>query len=267
VLGPRRGFGAAVTLARSVSTGPIAAAAGARGDMLVAWRRGTNVETRTRNVSGPWGPRRRFAAGHVGAIAAAVEKDGTDHLVWSGWRDAHIPGGERAVGAASRRPHARRFAVATLGRDVWPSALVDRPERRAVRLVPLAHGAIAAWTSWDGSHLGVLTARSSGGRFRAAQPATPAGLDYTLGDLAAGPAGRPGLALRSEPTDAPSAPFAAFALRDGSFGAPERVAPGGGTIGGEALAFSPVSGRPTLVWTQARLQGADTITAAFASSR
>ena len=263
---PRHGFGTPVTLARSVSTGPIAAAVGAQGDVLVVWRRGNMLETRTRSAHGAWGPKLRVLAGRAGSIAAAVEANGSADLVWSSWQ-GNIPDDPRTVNAATRPPHARRFAATSLGRDVWPANLVDRRERRAVRLALLPHAAIAAWTSWDGSNLRVLTATSTGGRFGTARPSTPAGSDYTLGDLATAPAGLVGLALGSEAVDSLTTPFAAFAERDGSFGAPEPIAPGAETIGGEALAFSPVTGRPTLVWTQTRFQDGQATTATLASTR
>jgi hypothetical protein len=157
--------------------------------------------------------------------------------------------------------------VTTLGRDVWPVDFGDRPEHFAVRLAVLPHGAIAAWTSWDGSHLRVLTSTSSGGRFRAAAPVTPAGADYALGDVEASPAGRPALALRSEPVDALSAPFVTFARRDGSFGVPEAVASASAGVGGEALAFNPVTGLATLVWTQTSFEKDQPRAATLASTQ
>ena len=45
-------------------------------------------------------------------------------------------------------------------------------------------------------------------------------------------------------------PFVALAAADGSFAAPEAVRPGSPSVNGEALAFSPLTERPTLVWTQ-----------------
>ena len=63
-------------------------------------------------------------------------------------------------------------------------------------------------------------------------------------------AGRPALALTSNASITTSGPSVAFGSADGSFGAPEEVGPGSSRIEGEALAFSPLTGRPTLVWTQ-----------------
>jgi hypothetical protein len=129
--------------------------------------------------------------------------------------------------------------------------LIDRPERRAVRLVAPPRGALAAWTSWAGDHLRVLTATTTrGGRFGPARPATPAGQDFALGDLATTTAGRPALALTSNASVTPSGPFVALGAANGSFPAPEAIGPGSSSINGAALAFSPLTGRPTLVWTQ-----------------
>jgi hypothetical protein len=256
---PGHGFGAPVTLARSVSTGPLAAAVGAHDDVLAVWRRGRMLETRTWRRHGAWRPKRRISADRVGSIAAAMGADGSAYLVWSSWPGTNIPDGERTVRAATRPAHGQRFQAVSLGSDVWPAGLVDRPERRAVRLALLERGAIAAWTSWDGSHLRVLTATSRGRRFGTAQASTPPGRDYALGALAVSPAGLPAVAL-TDPVDPMTPPLTAFANRDGSFGLPEAVTGGAAGIGGQALAFSPVTGRPTLVWTQTTFANGPTTT-------
>ncbi len=113
----------------------------------------------------------------------------------------------------------------------------------AVRLALMGGGALAAWNSWAGDHLRVQTATATHSGFGTARAATPAGQAFTLGALAVSPAGRPALALTG------NGPFVAFGSPDGSFGVPETVGAFGSRTEGEALAFSPLTGRPTLVWT------------------
>ena len=48
-------FGAPVTLARGASSGLIAASVSSDGQLLVAWRHGPAIETRSRAQRGPWG--------------------------------------------------------------------------------------------------------------------------------------------------------------------------------------------------------------------
>ena len=261
---PGRPFGALETLAHHVSAGPIAAAVSAR---RAPRRLAARLEARSAHAH----PARRVApdAAHRERAAGLTHRR-------LGTRRRRLPGlarpsrerlerrpqrrrGRRAAGAA-------RFNAATLDRATWPNDPYDIPSRFTVRLALLRHGAIAAWTSSDGTRLRVLTATSRGGRFAAARQATPAGQDYALGDLATGPTGRPALALTATPVTTPTGPFFALGSAAGSFGAPEAIGAGTAHVDGEALAFSPRTGRPTLVWTEVR-PAAQTITLALASTR
>jgi hypothetical protein len=247
---PGGAFGAPVTLARGASYGAIAASVSQRGEMLVAWRHGQALETRSRSAHGGWRPTRVINVGRVDSFAATLAPTGAAYLIWTRKQTTSAPEDVRVVGATVRAAHSTRFVTTVLERGTWPNTLIDRPERRAVRLAPLHRGALAAWTSWAGDHLQVLSATATGGHFGAAQLATPAGQDFALGDLATSAAGRAGLALTSDASVLPSGPCVALGVADGSFGAPEVVGPGSPNITGEALAFSPLNGRPTLVWTQ-----------------
>lgn len=188
--------------------------------------------------------------GDVDSFAATLAPDGAAYLTWTRTQSTGAAQLARVVGAAVRGAQATRFATSILERGTWPLTLIDRPERRSMRLAPTRGGALAAWTSSAGNHLQVLTATATRRRFGAPQPATPAGQDFALGDLAASSAGRPALALTSNASQTPSGPFVSLAAANGTFGAPEAVGPGGPNINGEALAFSPLTGQPTLVWTQ-----------------
>jgi hypothetical protein len=248
---PGGAFGTPVTLARGASYGAIAASVSQRGEMLVAWRHGQTLETRSRSAHGGWGPTRVINVGRVDSFAATLAATGAAYLIWTRTQPSSAPENVRVVGATVRGAHSTRFVTTVLERGTWPDTLIDRPERRAVRLAALHRGALAAWTSWAGDHLQVLSATATGGRFGTARLATPAGQDFALGDLATSAAGRAGLALTSDASvGLPSGPFVALGVADGSFGAPETVGPGGPNVNGEALAFGPLNGRPTLVWTQ-----------------
>jgi len=249
---PDGAFGPAQTLARGASSGAVAASVGQHGEMLIAWRHGQKIETRSRSAHRAWGSPQRIPVGRVDSVATALDSDGAAYLIWTRTQPTSAPEAVRVVGTAVRGAHSKRFTTIILERGSWPNTLIDRPERRAVHLALSPSGALAAWTSWAGDHLQVLMATATGGRFGAAHATTPAGQDFALGDLATSTAGRPALALTSNASTTPSGPFVALGAADGSFGAPEVVGPGAPNIIGEALAFSPLTGQPTLVWTQLR---------------
>ena len=249
---PGGAFGAPVTLARAASSGAIAASVAQDGEILVAWRYGQRIETRSRSAAGAWRPMRSAATGPVDSFAATLGSAGSTYLIWTHTQATEAPQAARVVGAAVRGARSTRFATSTLERGTWPTtySLGESPERFAVRLAVVRNGALAAWTSWAGDHMQVQTATATTRRFGAARLATPIGQDFVLGDLAASAAGRPALALTSNASITPSGPFVALGSTHGSFGAPEEVGPGSPRIQDEALAFSPSTGRPTLVWTQ-----------------
>lgn len=260
---PGGAFAAPVTLARGASSGTIVASVSGDGELLVAWRHGAAIETRSRSAHGTWRATSRIDAGGLDSLAATLGADGTAYLVWTRTRPTGADRSARVVGAAVRAARATRFSTSILERGTWPVALIDRPERRMARVALSRGGAIAAWTSATSDHLRVLTAMAPGARFAAARPATPEGRDFALGDLAVSRAGRPALALTADTSQTPSGPFVVLgAAAGGGFGLPEAVGPGSAAINGEALAFSPRTGRPTLVWTQFRTVMAATRSAA-----
>ncbi len=249
---PGGSFGPPLTLARSASSGPVAASVGQDGEMLVVWRDGPGIDTRSRSAAGSWEPAHRVASGAVDSIAAALGPNHAAYLLWSHTQATSAPEAPRVVGGAVRGPRSRRFATTILEHGTWPTTytLDPSPYRFALRVALVRGGALAAWTSWSGRNLQVRTATATGRLFGAGRLATPAGQDFALGDLAASASGRPALALVSNPSVTPTGPFVVFGTPGGSFGAPEAVGPGSPRIEGEALAFSPTSGRPTVVWTQ-----------------
>lgn len=248
---PGGAFGAPVTLAHAASSGAIAASVGQDGEILVAWRYGQTIQTRLRSAAGAWGPTRDVRTGPVDSFAAALGPNGSTYLIWTHTQATSAPEAARVVGAAARTAHSTTFDTTILERGTWPTTyeLGDSPERFAVRLALVRGGALAAWNGWAGDHLQVQTSTATGGRFDAAQLATPAGQGFALGALAVSPSGRPALALTSAASVIRSGPFVAFGSPGGSFGAPQAVGPVSSRIEGEALAFSPLTGQPTLVWT------------------
>ena len=249
---PGAKFSSPITLARGdfAGVGTLTASVGPTGEILVAWRHGQSIETRSRSVDGTWGRIRAIATGRVDSLASIVTADGTTALVWTQMPSSSPLENPRSIGAAVRRAGRTKFGLLTLDRGTWPVTLIDRPERRSIRLKLLRRGAIAAWTSWAGDHLQVLTSAMANGRFGATRHATPEGQDFALGDLAVSAAGRPAIAVVSAASVVPRGPFVALGRADGSFDVPELVGSEAvPSINGASLAFSPLTGRPTLVWT------------------
>jgi hypothetical protein len=264
---PATGFGAPVSLRRGVGSQMLAVAVGQRGDMLVAIRRKGALETRSRGPAGRWGAARRLpvADRRVDAIRAAIGPHGAAWLLWSSTLD-----GVRTVSTAFRPRHATRFGrVRILERSAWPAELADSPARWRLRLAAPERGtgATAAWTSAAGMHQRVVVAFASGDDpLEVAGPVSPAGEDHVLGDLALG-AGRRAIAVVSRPDGGPERALVAVARGSSGFGVPVAVGKRGEGIGGEALALDPITGRPTLVWTETHLTAAARVTAVFASTR
>jgi hypothetical protein len=249
---PGGAFGAPVTLAHAASSGAIATSVGQDGEMLVAWRHGQTIEMRSRLAAGVWRPTRSVTTGSVDSFAMTLGPNGSTYLIWTHTQRTGPPEAARVVGGAVCAARSRRCNTTILERGTWPIPYEGGPgaEMFAVRLALVHGGTLAAWTSWAGDHMQVRTATATGRRFGAARLATPVGQDFALGDLATSAAGRPALALTSSASVTPSGPFFALGSADSSFGAPEEVGPGSPRIEGETLAFSPTTGRPTLVWTQ-----------------
>jgi hypothetical protein len=251
-------FGAPVTLAVGASSGvgSFAASVDERGEVLVAWRHGQSLQLRIRSRTGRWGATRSVVIGPMDSMTAVLADDGSACLAWT--RFVPAGGGENAriVGAAVRSPRGT-WSESTLERATWPVRLVDRPERRVVRLVRRGRGAIAAWTHWTGDHLQVLTGSLADGRFGVAGVATPTGDDDALADLAVGPAGRVALAVTANASEVPSGPLVLQGGASG-FGSPEPVGALDASVDGAALAYDPASAAPTVVWTQDRTIWAST---------
>jgi len=244
---PGASFGPLATLAHHVSTQSIASAVDAHGGIVLAWRTGHAIAVQMRSPSGVWDRVRRVSAGVVTSLALSTAPDGTSYLLWTG-RAAGASLDTRDVSAAVLPAGSTRITTRTLDHGIWPNHLFTLPAHFAVRLALLRRGAIASWTSWDGAHLRVQVATATGAGFRGAQQATPAGQDWAMGDLAVGPAGQPALALTSGAVETAAGPFVALGSAAGAFGTPEALGTGTAPVAGEALAFDPRTGRPTLVW-------------------
>jgi hypothetical protein len=261
---PGMSFGPPVTLAHRVSTQSIASAVDAHGDIVVVWRTGNAIVVRVRSPGGAWGRVRRVPAAQVASLAVSAAADGTIYLLWTG-RPAHTSYETRDVSAAVLPAASARIATTTLDHGIWPNDLFDLSAHFEVRLGLLRHGAIAAWTSWDGAHMRVQTATTGQLGFRSASQATPTGQDWMLGDLAVGPTGQPALALISGAVGLPAGPFVALRSAAGAFSAPEAIGTGTARVTGEALAFDPRTRRPTLVWIEVQPGAQYTATAQAAT--
>ena len=252
VRAPGGKFGTPMTLAHAASAGAIAASVGQDGAVLVAWRYQRTIQMRLRSPAGVWGPVRSVRTGPLQTFAAALGTNDATYLIWTHTEAMGPPEAGRIVGGAVCEARSTRCDTTVLERGTWP--VPDEgglePEQFAVRLAFVRGGVMAAWNGWAGGHPLVRTAVATGSSFGPARPATPTGQAFVLGALAVSPAGRPALALEAAgvPVRAATGPFVAFGSPDGVFGLPEAVGSGSRRAEGEALAFSPVTGRPTLVW-------------------
>jgi hypothetical protein len=123
-------FGAPVTLARGASSGMIAASVSSDGQLLVAWRHGPAIETRSRAQRGPWGPTRALKVGVVDSFAATLASTGATYVIWT-QTPSHGPVQVgRLVGAAVRSAHATRFSTRILDRG--PACALARPSDRGM---------------------------------------------------------------------------------------------------------------------------------------
>lgn len=268
---PGGAFGAPTTMSLPGVAQTVAVAVGERGDMLVAWRRGRWLEARLRPGVGHWSRtlRLHLGPGSIDTLQAVVGAKGWSALLWTRWDSASAT---RTVQAAVilARPTAIS-APQVLDMSTWPASSVDGVERWRTRLV-LAHGdrrALAAWTGWDGEHLRVRASElRANGRFGATTELSQANADMVLGDAAASDHGRRAVAMRSARGGATLRPHVALADAGESFAAAEPVDPtGSGFVEQEALAFSPRTELPTLVWTERRAVAASGRTLVLAATQ
>jgi hypothetical protein len=228
----------------------VAVAVGPSGDLVVAYKFRDKVVARVRPAGGRLGPPVRIgpSASQIGNLRAAVSASGA---VWVAWLSTRRP--EEHVyelRLAVRPATARRFrASRLLDREV---RLFDQDAAFDLALDPAGAGFLA-WSGWDGAQLRArLASIGARGRPIAIRTLSAPGYGAAVSDLAT--SRRRGEAL------------VAWARLDaaGQIGSEVRaglIAPGGAYAGEEivsdpdraripAAAFDPVSGNPTIVWSQ-----------------
>jgi len=231
----------------------VTVAIGARGDLVVAWQRGRRVEARVRRPGGRLGPVQRLgpAVAQDTRLHAAVARSGA---VWVAW-DAQMTteGGDNG-------PLTIRVAMRPAGKRAFrPARVLERDEGRAsdesrvdLALDP-AGAAFVAWSGSDGAHARArLATLAADGRTASIRTLSLPGYDAAVRDVATGR--RPGEALvvwaRLDAvgelgTQVLAGPIAA----DGAYGGEEAVSDAD-RARLPAAAFDPVTGAPTVVWSQ-----------------
>jgi hypothetical protein len=231
----------------------VTVALGARGDLVVAWQRGRWVEARVRRHGGRLGPVQRLgpAIAKDTRLHAAVAPNGA---VWVAW-DAQLTteGGDNGpftVRVAMRPASARTFRSARV---------LERNDHRASdeSRVDLAldpgGAAFVTWSGWDGAHARArLATLTADGKLTNVRTLSQPGYDAVVRDVATGP--RPGEALAvwaqldavgelgTQVLAGPIAPDGAYAGEEAVSDADRARLP--------AAAFDPVTGVPTVVWSQ-----------------
>jgi hypothetical protein len=247
---PGRRFGPPRVFADRGGPVEVAVAVGPRGDLVVAYKFHDKVVARVRPAGGRLGPPVRIgpSASQIGTLRAAVSASGA---VWVAWLSTRRPEEQvYELRLAVRPASARGFrASRLLDREV---RLVDHEAAFDLALDP-ADAGFLAWSASDGAQIRArLASIGARGRAIAIRTLSAPGYGAAVRDLAT--SRRRGEAL------------VAWARLDatGQLGTEVRaglIAPGGAYVGEEvvsdldrarlpAAAFDPVSGNPTIVWSQ-----------------
>jgi len=189
---PGRDFGRSRKLSRAGWVGGVVAGAGP-GVVFVAWERNDRVEARVKPRGRPWGPVQRLGSATRDSITFAVAFSG--RRAYLAWLDQDVLGEP-----ADANPSIVRTAILPGGRTRFRvPRTVDRISRRVPRepgRIALAalrgHGALVAWTDWDGRSFRARAA-VTGRRARFGRPisVSPPGEPAVLADVESIPAGRP----------------------------------------------------------------------------
>lgn len=187
---PGRDFGRSRKLSRAGWMGGVVAGAGP-GVVFVAWERNDRVEARVKPRGRPWGPVQRLGSATRDSITFAVAFSG--RRAYLAWLD-HDVLGEPADANSS----IVRVAILSGGRTRFRAPqTVDRIPRRVpgessrIALAALrGHGALVAWTDWDGRSFRARAALT-GRRARFGRPISVSlpGESAVLGDVESIPAG------------------------------------------------------------------------------
>jgi hypothetical protein len=236
--------------------GDVAVAVSPRGAALVAWESGGAILTRARTPHGrAFAPARRANATPAPSadVAAGLARDGRSAVAWASQRQTEGgPQGTLTYAAALRRPGGR-FAQEVLERHASASGA-----QAEIRLAVEPGGRVTvAWAGLtaDGRQVRAATA-ARGAHLRDSQAVSPVGPGVVLGDLAAAGGRRLVVWLDGGADDAGQL-MAATAPPGAAFGPPEAVGDQPRARAPRA-AIDPLSGRPTVLWSE-RTSGLTTV--------
>ena len=230
----------------------VAVAVGRRGDIVVAWEKEGRVEARFQRHGHRLGPVRRIGSArklHT-QIRAAVSADGH---AWIAWRAQTVSEG------GSNGPFSMKLAVSRAqGKGFRTPLLLDSFDRRGpeqagfdLALDPRGNGMVA-WTTWDGTRFRArLGIANRSGSFRSFQNLSSIQASAIVYDLAAG---RTGEALvvwdrLNSVGEEPGGIRAGYIPPSGNYGGEQDIG-AGDKARVPAVAFNPVTGRPTVVWSE-----------------
>ena len=235
----------------------VATAVGPSGDVVVAWERAGRVEARIGRPGHRLGRIVRVGHGvHLGTkLRAAVSAKGRVWVAWSS--QALSEGGDNgpfSLRVAVSRSHSSRFAPAQ-NLDSYAGRVHDE-SRFDLALDRLGKG-VVAWSAYDSGHFRARVARlTSDGAVSRADTLSPPGYDAVVGDLAVSPEGD--LVAVWSRLDAVgeigTSVLAGYVPASGAYTGEEQVSRGD-RANQPAVAFDPVTGFPTAVWSQR--EGAD----------
>jgi hypothetical protein len=230
----------------------VTVAVGRNGDVLVAWEKEGRVEARFQRHGQSLGPVKRIgSAKKLGTqLRSAVSADGQ---AWIAWRAQAVTEG------GGNGPFSLKLAVSHAhGRGFRTPLLLDSFERRGpeqagfdLTLDPHGNGMVA-WTTWDGirfrARLGIA---NRSGSFRSFQNLSSNQASSIVYDIAAG---RTGEAIvvwdrLNSVGEEPGGIRAGYIPPNGIYGGEQDIG-AGDKARQPAVAFNPVTGRPTVVWSE-----------------
>ncbi|MEA2271453.1 MAG: hypothetical protein QOI98_161 [Solirubrobacteraceae bacterium] len=230
----------------------VTVAVGRRGDIVVAWEKEGRVEARFQRHGHSLGPVQKVgSARKLGTqLRAAVSADGQ---AWIAWRSQTLTEG------GGNGPFALKLAVShARGRGFRTPLLLDSYDRRGpeqagfdLALDPHGNGMIA-WTTYDGTRFRArLGVANRSGSFRSFQNLSPPGKGAIVYDLAAGRTGEALVVwdILNSVGEEPGGVRAAYIPPNGVYGGEEDIG-AGEKARVPAAAFNPVTGRPTVVWSE-----------------
>ncbi len=250
---PRASFGRPRIVARRGGPTAVTVAVGAHDDLVVAWVQSGGVMARVRPAGGRLGPVVRLGAGATQStrLRAAVSSRGA---VWVAWASQLLTEGGDAG------PYEVRVAVRPARAGAFRRArLLERHDQRAsdeadidLALDPGGAGFVA-WSGWDGASMRArLAAIDARGRSAAIHTLSQPGYGAVVHDLAT--SRRRGEALvawaRLDAVGEVGTQVLAGLLEPGGVYAGEEAVSDADRARIPAAAFDPVTGTPTVVWSQ-----------------